>query len=233
MILCETLCIHTVLFTDCFCRLQVEEYKKEIHHLALQTIQTAMAHWVFRKRVGRSVGGSRNVWPWNPVWKSKPDLYAIASEAIAATRYRSLRHLRAEVERKSKPLLYETILPPRNKLQDAFVGDDAMMSMDGIVEEGSGPCSRLCGGTRRRGEIEFDGELGDQDEYEIEGDNSSMELTAGQRERVRAAYIAVVGGEVVAADPNLSKYFEGVASGYTDVKEVMYTLSNKEYADIQ
>jgi hypothetical protein len=85
-------------------RQQVEEYEMEMQHLALQVLQTFVSHWVFRSRARnrRTVGGIE--WPWHSGWRNHREIYFIACEAVAAQRIVTLKVLKGEVQRMSKPV---------------------------------------------------------------------------------------------------------------------------------
>ena len=90
---------------------QVTEYNTEINHIALQRLQCCVSWWLFRRRVGRTVGG--HAWPAHPVWSKCPLAFAQASEGVCATRMRSLTILLGEVERKSRPVHMDKPPPPK------------------------------------------------------------------------------------------------------------------------
>ena len=52
---------------------QAAEYELELNHVALQIIQTCVSSWIFRKRVGRTIGG--HTWPWHPAWGGRLNAY--------------------------------------------------------------------------------------------------------------------------------------------------------------
>lgn len=66
------------------------------------SMQCAVAGWVFRRRIGKTIGG--HPWPWHSAWRTThPATYLQATEAVCATRFRSLGILRREIIRYSKP----------------------------------------------------------------------------------------------------------------------------------
>lgn len=109
---------------------QTEEYRVEVNHIALHVIQACMSMWIFKRRIGRTVGGYS--WPTNPVWIAHPKAFVMAIEGVAATRMRALMILRGEVERKSKPVLIDVELPKKKRLADEM----------NAVDEGSNRLSR-------------------------------------------------------------------------------------------
>jgi len=88
---------------------QVEEYEYELNHISLQMIKVLVGRWVFSRRWGKTVGGEQ--WPRDAAWAEKKHLYHLAVDSIAATRLRSLITLLGECKRKSKPKMYDTVLP--------------------------------------------------------------------------------------------------------------------------
>jgi hypothetical protein len=85
-------------------RQQVEEFEIEMQHLALEVMQTFVAHWVFktRARLKKTVGGIQ--WPWHSAWRKHPKLYFVACEAVCAQRIRTLKVLKIEARRQSAPI---------------------------------------------------------------------------------------------------------------------------------
>eukprot|EP01051_Picozoa_sp_SAG22_P003802 SAG22_NODE_190_length_15715_cov_21.164980_4_plen_2282_part_00 len=69
---------------------QVKEYRKELNHIALQQIKTAVAYWIYRKswKERRSIAG--RPWPWHSAWADK-NVTGDALEASCAMRLRSCR----------------------------------------------------------------------------------------------------------------------------------------------
>ena len=101
---------------------QMDEYQLEVNHISLQILQTCISMWLFKRRIGRTVGGY--MWPSNPVWAQMPETFELAIEGIATTRMRSLGILRGEVERRSRPALIDTELPKKQRLADKLNGAD-------------------------------------------------------------------------------------------------------------
>ena len=101
---------------------QMDEYHMEVNHISLQILQTCISMWLFKRRMGRTVGGY--TWPSNPVWAKMPEAFKMAIEGIATTRMRSLVILRGEVERRSRPALIDVQLPKKQRLTDKMVGTD-------------------------------------------------------------------------------------------------------------
>jgi hypothetical protein len=82
---------------------QMHEYKTEIQHIALHVMSSALAWWVIKSRHGKTVNGI--VWPWHTAWRKCPNAYQIAAKGLVASRLRSLRILKKEVDRRSRPAL--------------------------------------------------------------------------------------------------------------------------------
>eukprot|EP01043_Picozoa_sp_COSAG02_P018299 COSAG02_NODE_852_length_16531_cov_9.899586_2_plen_1882_part_00 len=82
---------------------QMHEYETEVENVAMQCISTVVAWWVFKIREGKTVNDSS--WPWHTAWRKYPQAYRIASHGAVASRLRTLRILKAEVERHSRPAL--------------------------------------------------------------------------------------------------------------------------------
>jgi hypothetical protein len=101
---------------------QMDEYQTEVNHISLQILQTCISMWLFKRRIGRTVGGY--TWPSNPVWAQMPETFKLAIEGIAMTRMRSLGLLRGEVERRSRPALIDAKLPKKQRLGDKMEGAD-------------------------------------------------------------------------------------------------------------
>ena len=101
---------------------QMDEYQLEVNHISLQILQTCISMWLFKRRMGRTVGG--HTWPLNPVWAKMPEAFEMAIEGIATTRMRSLVILRGEVERRSRPALIDVQLPKKQRLVDKMAGTD-------------------------------------------------------------------------------------------------------------
>jgi hypothetical protein len=102
---------------------QMDEYVLETNHVALQIVQTGVSMWLFKRRIGRTVGG--HPWPSNPMWAAMPEAFKTAIEGVATTRMRSLGILLGEIERKSKPKLMDVELPKRERsLQDKTAAEE-------------------------------------------------------------------------------------------------------------
>ena len=74
---------------------QVEEYHKEVQHIALQFIKAIVSFWLAKARFKKSTvqheSSYLQEWPRHPAWAGKDHgTIAIAMEAACATRIRSL-----------------------------------------------------------------------------------------------------------------------------------------------
>ena len=127
------------------------EYEKEIQHVALHMVSTAVSMWVFEKRVGKSVSGG--TWPWHDAWKRNPNAYKIAVRGLAASRMRTLSVLLREVNRRDKPSLMDKVLPPRKEEEQSK------------TEKSRGMCG-LCGGGSSSPRSPVGGKAAEEDEAE-------------------------------------------------------------------
>eukprot|EP01044_Picomonas_judraskeda_P023157 COSAG03_NODE_5989_length_1136_cov_0.989392_1_plen_208_part_00 len=57
---------------------QMDEYETEVNHISLQILQTCISMWLFKRRIGRTVGGYG--WPSNPMWAQMPKTFELAIE---------------------------------------------------------------------------------------------------------------------------------------------------------
>jgi hypothetical protein len=100
---------------------QMKEWRDEVQHVALHIIQCMVARWVCRRRTGKTIAGRR--WPYFEAWRKYPQAFQLAIDGITATRMRSLQVLLHEVNRFSKPTLFDVELTARdNESQNEVVG---------------------------------------------------------------------------------------------------------------
>ena len=147
---------------------QVDEYQTEVRHISLQILQTCLSLWLFKKRIGRTVGGFP--WPANHVWAKYPETFCLAMEGVANTRMRSLAILLGEVERKSKPQLMDVDLPPRVRLTEKIAAAE---------KDATKGCFNRKGGSKENRADDFDGF--DVMDAETASGKSKVEDTAEQR----------------------------------------------------
>jgi hypothetical protein len=100
---------------------QMTEYTTEIQHVSLHMILACVGQWVARKQAGKTIGGEP--WPWAKAWRMHPAVYSQAVRGIFYCRLRTLRVLRQEIERNSRPALMGELLPGRERLAPKAGGE--------------------------------------------------------------------------------------------------------------
>jgi hypothetical protein len=100
---------------------QMLEYTTEIQHISLHMIHACLGQWLARRRIGKTLGGA--AWPWFEPWRLHPKIFVQAAKGAFYSRIRTLRVLRKEVERHSRPTLFGELLPQRERNEPKVIGN--------------------------------------------------------------------------------------------------------------
>jgi hypothetical protein len=100
---------------------QMLEYTTEVQHISLHMIHACLGQWLARRRIGSTVGGE--LWPWFEPWRLHPTIFVQAAKGAFYSRMRTLRVLRKEVERHSRPTLFGELPPPSERSDPKVMGN--------------------------------------------------------------------------------------------------------------